>query len=138
MSVADGDTITVLTEQYQQVKVRLYGIDCPEKRQAFGNRARQLTNAQVYGRYVRVAVMDVDRYGRAVGVVAGAEGKLLNQALLEHGLAWLYPQYCRLPICGDWARIEAAARAQGVGLWSDKHAVPPWEYRRTRRVRGRR
>lgn len=63
VSVADGDTITVLTDQKRQIKVRLYGIDCPESRQAYGSRAKQFTSGKVFGQRVHVEVMDVDRYG---------------------------------------------------------------------------
>ena len=69
VGVSDGDTITVLTPQKRPVRVRPHGVDCPESRQPFGQRARQFTSGLVFGRTVTVSVRDTDRYGRTVGDV---------------------------------------------------------------------
>ncbi len=66
--VSDGDTITVLHNGKGE-RIRLHGIDCPEKRQAFGRRAKQFTSTLVFGKTVTVQGVDRDRYGRTVGVV---------------------------------------------------------------------
>ena len=131
VSVADGDTITVLTDQKRQIKVRLYGIDCPESRQAFGNRARQFTSKEVFGKHVSVEVMDVDRYGRTVGIVTTADGTTLNRKLLRAGMAWLYTAYCKAPLCQKWKQLERQAQQAKVGLWADKNTVPPCSQSRT-------
>lgn len=133
--VADGDTITVLAPGNQQVKVRLYGIDCPEKRQAFGQRARQFTAGRVAGENVRVQVLDTDRYGRSVGVVYAYNGGNLNKELLSNGLAWVYTRYCKASFCNDWKQEELRARRAKVGLWVDKTPIEPWEWRKTQRRR---
>lgn len=99
VGVSDGDTITVLANEKRQVKVRLYGVDCPESRQAYGTRARQSTSGHVFGKHVRVEVADRDRYGRTVGIVTGPDGTVLNRALLMEGMAWLYTAYCKAPVC---------------------------------------
>ena len=131
VSIADGDTLTVLHAGKQE-RVRLYGVDCPEKKQPFGTRARQLTGQLAFHQVVTVRVKDRDRYGRTVGEVVLPDGKVLNQELVRAGLAWWYRDYA----AGDLrlALLEREARAAGRGVWSDPRAVPPWEYRKRGRA----
>lgn len=136
VGISDGDTITVLTDEKRQVKIRLYGVDCPESKQAYGTRARQSSSGHVFGKRVRVEVADTDRYGRTVGIVTGPDGTVLNRALLTEGMAWLYTGYCKAPVCKDWKREEEAARLKKTGLWADASPVPPWEYRKAGRSGG--
>lgn len=107
VNVSDGDTITVLTPDYRQIKVRLYGIDCPEKNQGFGQKARQFTADKVAGKNVTVEALDKDRYGRIVGLVGS-----LNQELVRLGLAWVYDKYCKASFCSQWKRDESRARQE--------------------------
>jgi endonuclease YncB( thermonuclease family) len=88
VSVSDGDTITVL-RAYKQVKIRLYGINCPERGQAFGNEAKQFTSYMVFEKVVEVHRMDTDRYGLTVALVS-VDQQLLNKELVKAGLAWVY------------------------------------------------
>ena len=130
IGISDGDTIEVLHEG-KQVKIRLYGIDTPEKRQAFGNRAKQFTSVQVFGKTVTVVPMDTDRYGRTVGMVypvSGAES--LNEAIVKAGFAWVYRKYCKAEFCPGWLTHEQAAQASGRGLWADPDPIPPWQFRK--------
>ena len=69
VGIADGDTLTLLTEQRKQIRIRLSDIDTPERRQPFGTRARQFLSDLTFGKMVRVDVRDTDRYGRTVGRV---------------------------------------------------------------------
>ncbi len=92
MGVSDGDTITVLHNGKGE-RIRLHGIDCPEKRQAFGNRAKQLTSNLVFAKTVTVQVLDRDRYGRTVGEVLLPDGRSLNQELVKAGFAWWYRRH---------------------------------------------
>lgn len=129
VSVADGDTITVLHRKRQK-KIRLYGIDCPEKGQAFGTRAKQATSRAVFGKKVAVQPFDRDRYGRIVAVVSTPEGTPLNDQLVENGLAWVYPQYCKeLEICFRLRNLEHAAITMRRGIWVEDTPVPPWLWR---------
>jgi micrococcal nuclease len=137
IKISDGDTITILTDEKRQVKVRLYGVDCPESKQAYGTRARQSTSGHVFGKRVRVEVADTDRYGRTVGIVIDPDGAVLNRELLAEGMAWLYTAYCKAPVCGEWKREEEAARQKKGGLWADASPTPPWEYRKAGRSGGR-
>ncbi len=129
--VADGDTITVERDG-KRVKVRLYGIDTPEKSQWYGQNAKTFTSSQVMGKTVEVQEIDVDRYGRVVGIVS--VGNLaLNRHLVEYGYAWVYHQYCKKPFCSEWAKAEAVARKAKRGLWKNPKAISPWQYRRSKR-----
>lgn len=132
VSVADGDTITVLRGR-EQVRVRLYGIDCPESEQPFGRRARQRTAELVFGRTVTVRAQGRDRYGRLLGWVELPGGGTLNELLVAEGLAWHYRRYA--PREARLAQLEQEARAARRGLWQDPHPVPPWEWRRPARSR---
>ncbi len=125
VGVSDGDTITVLHNGKGE-RIRLHGIDCPEKRQAFGKRAKQFTSTLVFGKTVTVQVVDRDRYGRTVGEVLLPDGRSLNHELVRAGLAWMYRRYTNDQSLSD---LEEEARVARRGLWADPHAVPPWEWR---------
>lgn len=127
VGISDGDTITVLLNN-QQYKIRLYGIDCPESRQAFGSKAKQFTSSLAFGKSAEVTVYDVDKYQRSVGVVR-VDGVNVNEALIKNGFAWQYTQYCKESFCNDWKRTEEQASKEGIGLWSDKSPMSPWEWR---------
>ncbi len=133
IGVADGDTIKVLHND-EAIRIRLYGIDTPEKKQAFGNRAKKFTNALVRKKTVRIDPITRDRYGRTVALVS-VHGVSLNEALVQAGYAWVYPKYCKKNICEDWYCDEALARKNSKGLWHDPDPVPPWKWRKTRRNR---
>lgn len=124
INVADGDTFTILAPGNRQVKIRLYGIDCPEKKQAYGQAARKFTAGLIAGKTVNVKDMGPDRYGRTVGIVVN-----LNEALLQAGLAWVYPQFCKASFCQKWKLMEAEARRASRGLWKDGNPVAPWKWR---------
>ncbi len=130
MGVSDGDTITVMHNGKGE-RIRLHGIDCPEKRQAFGNRAKQFTSTLVFGKTVTVQVMDRDRYGRTVGEVLLPDGRSLNRELVRAEFAWWYRRYA--PDDETLDQLEHEARGTQRGLWADPHAVPPWEWRRRRK-----
>jgi micrococcal nuclease len=131
VGLRDGDTLSIM-QHGKAVTVRLHGIDTPEKGQAFGTRARQCTGALVFRQTVTVVVQDTDRYGRLVGEVLLPDGRSLNQELVRAGCAWWYQQYA--PGDPTLARLEAEARAAKRGLWSDPHALAPWEWRRQQRT----
>jgi endonuclease YncB( thermonuclease family) len=130
IAVADGDTITVLDKNNQETKIRLYGVDCPEKSQDFGTKAKQFTANMVFGKIVEVKEIDRDRYGRTVGIVL-IEEKTLNAEILKSGLAWVYSRYCNQAFCSDWQVIQNVAKKARIGLWSHPNPVPPWEYRKS-------
>ena len=128
IGIADGDTITVLQSR-TQYKIRLYGIDTPEKSQAFGNKAKRFLSGLVYRKKVRVVEEDVDRYGRIVGSVY-LGSTFVNEEMVKSGYAWVYRKYCKRSFCPDWLGMEREARERGLGLWKDKDPIPPWDFRR--------
>jgi endonuclease YncB( thermonuclease family) len=131
VGVSDGDTITVLHEGKGE-KIRLYGIDTPEKGQAFGKKAKQFTSRMVYGKNVEVEAKDTDRYGRTVSLIS-VDGQSLNEALIKNGFAWVYRKYCKEVFCEDWLNFEIIARYGKIGIWSESNPTPPWEYRKKQR-----
>lgn len=134
VGVSDGDTITVM-HQGKGERVRLYGIDCPEKGQAFGQKAKRFTSDMVFGKIVEVEPMATDRYGRTVGFVfAGRE--CLNVELIRSGFAWVYVEYCSDKYKQPWGLLEAQARESRSGLWADRSPVAPWAWRREQRRGG--
>jgi endonuclease YncB( thermonuclease family) len=131
VSIADGDTLTVLDAQKVQHKIRLAGIDTPERRQPFGQRAREALSALAFQKVVLVLTEKKDRYGRWVGKVI-SDGRDVNLALVVDGWAWHYKKYASEQSASDrllYASAEEDARSQRRGLWSDPHAIPPWDWR---------
>jgi endonuclease YncB( thermonuclease family) len=128
VGVTDGDTITVL-DGTTQVRVRLNGIDCPEKGQAFGSQARRLTSELAFGRAVTVRPVGSDRYGRTLAEVVLPDGRILNRELVAAGMAWHYTRYSKDETL---SKLERQARKVGLGVWSDARPVAPWEFRTTR------
>ncbi|WP_374515971.1 thermonuclease family protein [Niveibacterium sp.] len=135
VGVHDGDTITVLSADQVQHKIRLAGIDAPELGQAWGKNARQTLSGLVFGHQVEVVTSKRDRYQREVGKVLRA-GTDINLAVLDAGMAWWYREYAKEQAPGDravYSRAEANAARDQRGLWADRDPVPPWEWRRAKR-----
>lgn len=139
VGISDGDTIRVLQQEgprKAEVKIRLHGIDSPEKGQPFGSTAKQTTSDLVFDQVVTVIVMDTDRYGRTVAEVLYDGGKSLNRKLVSEGMAWWFRRYA--PDDQELAALEKQAREERRGLWRDKNPTPPWEWRAAERARDRR
>ena len=128
VGVSDGDTVTVLDAlDNGRFRVRLAGIDAPEKRQPFGQKAKQHLSGLIYGKTVSIRFTEIDRYGRIVGRIH-LDGSDVCLAMIAAGFAWHYVQYDATPA---YAAAEAQARAARIGLWADPAPpVPPGEYRR--------
>ena len=131
VGITDGDTLTVLTEQREQVRVRLADIDTPERGQPWGNRAREHLSALVFDQQVHVEVRDTDRYGRTVGRVRAGSVDV-NAEMVRDGSAWVYRRYARNP---GLLKLEEEARTARRGLWSlpEAERTPPWEWRAAER-----
>lgn len=134
VGVVDGDTVDVLVAEHDSYRIRLAGIDAPEKAQPFGKVAKQAMSDLVMGHDVLVEYEKRDRYGRIVGVVmVGASDAGLG--LIQQGLAWHYKRYANeqtLQQRLNYDEAENAARMKRSGLWSDSTPTPPWEWRRHR------
>lgn len=131
ISIKDGDTFEVLYDN-QPERVRLAEIDCPEKAQAYGTKAKQYASDLCFGKTVTVTSTGRDRYGRIVGTVVTQDGVNVNEELVKAGFAWHYKQYSNSAVLDDY---EQRARDQKLGLWAAKRPLAPWEYRRNKRNR---
>jgi endonuclease YncB( thermonuclease family) len=133
--VTDGDTIVILSEGNVQHKIRLQGIDAPERKQAYGTKSKERLSESVAGRFVVVEYDKKDRYGRIIGkVLIGGKDACLEQ--IRAGLAWHYKKYQKEQPESDrilYSEAENNAREAKRGLWQDPHALAPWEYRAARR-----
>ena len=126
VSVIDGDTIEVLHYEKRE-RIRLNGIDCPEKTQTFGQRAKQATAELVFGKDVMLQTHGKDRHGRMIADVLLPDGRKVNQLLVKNGWCWWYRKYA--PRDAILEELERRARVDRFGLWSDPHPLPPWLYR---------
>jgi endonuclease YncB( thermonuclease family) len=132
VGVSDGDTLTILDASLQQFKIRLAGIDAPEKGQSFGTRAKESLSEMVFNKQVVVESSKEDRYRRKVGKVQH-DGMDVNLELLKKGMAWHYTAYAKEQEMADrkaYADAEAEAKAQRRGLWQENTPSAPWEFRR--------
>jgi endonuclease YncB( thermonuclease family) len=128
-SVLDGDTIEVLHNNRAE-RIRLSGIDCPEKGQAYGNNAKQAASELVFGKEVTLKTHGQDKYRRTLADVLLPDGTNVNHMLVNQGWCWWYRKYAP----GDTVLegLETEAREAKKGLWTDPHPVPPWEWRHRR------
>jgi endonuclease YncB( thermonuclease family) len=125
VKVTDGDTITVLTSNNKQEKVRLDGIDAPEKGQDFGEKSRQYLASLVAGKTVRIQYRNKDQYGRILGTVYIGNMNV-NEAMVREGLAWQY-YYNKDK---KYKELQADAKAKKLNIWSAKSPVDPYYFRK--------
>lgn len=138
VGVVDGDTVDLLSLSKELHRIRLAGIDAPEKSQPFGSVAKRALSDLVFDRQVVVLVGKSDRYGRLVGkvLVAGTDA---NLQMVRNGFAWHYKTFAREQSPDDrerYAAAEVAARFGRQGLWVDAHPIAPWDFRDSRRHGG--
>lgn len=132
VGIADGDTLTVLDATKTRHRIRLVGIDAPEKSQPFGQACKKSLSDLAYNRAVAVESKKLDKYGRAIGKVL-VDGQDANLEQVRRGCGWHYKQYQNEQSLDDrlsYNAAEEAARKDRVGLWSDPKPVPPWEWRK--------
>ena len=129
ISVQDGDSITLLIDNQVQLKVRLEGIDCPERNQDFGTKAKQFTADLAFSKNVIVQKTGVDRYGRTLGYVILPDSAILNEELLKAGLAWHFVKYNSST---KLSQLESAAKSQKIGLWQMPYPIAPWDFRKNK------
>ena len=112
-------------------RIRIYGIDCPERGQPYGTKARQFTSDRVLEKMVTVVLKDTDKYGRTVARISMPDGSDLGTELVKAGLAWWYKHYS--PHDTELEKLEREARGAKRGLWKESNPVPPWEWRHAAR-----
>ena len=130
ISIKDGDTIELLVKK-TSLKIRLYGIDCPEKGQDFGNQATQYISQLCFQQEVTVEPHGKDKYGRLLGVVLLKGGVNLNQKMVEAGYAWRYKYSNDKTLL----LLQQQAQKKKVGLWIMPNAIAPWEFRKAKHTR---
>jgi len=133
--ITDGDTLVILDTNKVQHKIRLMGIDAPEKKQAYGKKSKENLSGLVAGKFVVVEYDKLGRYKRVIGKIL-LNGKDVNLEQISSGLAWHYKQYQDDQSQSDrmkYSEAEIDARNAKRGLWNDPNPIPPWEYRKPKR-----
>ena len=136
VGVTDGDTITLLDSTNTQYKVRLAGIDAPEKKQAFGNVSKKSLSDLVYDKQVTVNWKKLDRYGRTVGKVL-INGQDVNLEQINRGMAWFYKKFQNELVLDDrlaYLHAQEAAEKGKTGLWIDQEPIAPWDFRKKKKI----
>jgi len=131
VGVHDGDTITVLTPDNVQLKIRLVEIDAPEIKQPFGQQSKQALSALVFGKSVEIRPTGKDRYGRTLARVF-VDGTDVNLAMVKAGMAWRFDKYSK---DGAFQTAQQEAQRARRGLWAEPAPVAPWEWRAVRKGR---
>jgi len=127
VGIIDSDTLKALHNQHSE-RIRLSSIDCQEKGQAFGKRAKQAASELVYGKEVTIQTHGYDKYKRTLADVLLPDGVNLNQELVKQGWCWWYRKYASRDMVLEG--LETEAREAKRGLWADPQPVPPWEWRK--------
>lgn len=131
VTIHDGDTVTV-DSRGTLIKIRLYGIDCPEMDQPGGADARKFLVDSIQGKLIDVQPLGTDQYQRVLALL-DYQGSNINSLLVEKGLAWVYTGYCKKDFCLNWYLLEKKAREARIGLWQDEAPLPPWSWRKGKR-----
>jgi micrococcal nuclease len=129
VGVHDGDTITCITPEKEQVKIRLDAVDAPELGQPFGQAAKKALSEKVFGKDVTVVPKKKDKWGRTIGHVM-VSGRDVNLELIEEGAVWHYKDYDNNKRLRE---AEQSARAAKIGLWQDADPIAPWDWRKNER-----
>ncbi|GAA4404249.1 hypothetical protein GCM10023089_09730 [Quisquiliibacterium transsilvanicum] len=137
IAVQDGDSFILRTGDGQKLRIRIEGIDAPEKGQPFADVSRRHLAGLLRERSLRLEVRKIDRYGRRVARVLDGDTDIAL-AQLQAGLAWFFRRYQseqEPAVRRAYSRAEARAREAALGLWREEEPLPPWEQRRRQRQR---
>jgi endonuclease YncB( thermonuclease family) len=129
IGISDGDTFRLLADGNRTVRIRLYGIDAPEKAQDYGTQSRQALSNLIFSKEVEVVQKSKDRYGRVIGI-SFVDGLNVNEEMLRIGLVWHYTDYDKSE---RWANLQKEARQGRRGLWNQPNPTPPWQWRKEKR-----
>jgi micrococcal nuclease len=130
IGIKDGDTVVVIDAANNQTTLRLAEVDCPEKKQAFGTKAKQFTSDQVYLKEIKYIVTDIDRYGRSIAKIYYDNNKYLSAEIIKNGFGWQYKKYSTSKLL---ANLEQEARKNKRGLWLDPSPIYPSDFRKSKR-----
>jgi micrococcal nuclease len=126
IAIKDGDTVVVIDSLNTQTTLRLAEVDCPEKNQPFGTKAKQFTSGQVYLKTVKYVITDIDRYGRSIAMIYYDNNKYLSAEIIRAGMGWHYKKYSKSI---ELAELEIQAQKEKLGLWIDNNPKNPKEWR---------
>ena len=132
VKIADGDTFTLLVNENEQVKIRIDGIDAPEKKQDFGNRAKEYLSSMIWNQELTIKVTKKDKYGRSIGKVSTPEIPDVGLEMIKAGFAWQYRDFNHDEA---YAEAERLARENKKGLWIYKNPTRPQDFRKESRKR---
>lgn len=132
VSVVDGDTYHLLLHDNQNIKVRMYAIDAPEKTMAYYQASKQYLSSLIYFKEVTLVTTGKDRNGRWLGFTYLPDGREISHEMVKAGMAWHFKHYNQEE---DLAQLENHARDFKLGLWADDHPVPPWKFRKEKRAK---
>ncbi|GAA5100507.1 thermonuclease family protein [Chryseobacterium ginsengisoli] len=130
IKIKDGDTVVVLLSDKTQETLRLAEVDCPENSQPFGKNAKKFTSSQVFGKNVTFYKVNKDRYGRTIAKIFYGNDKYLSKEIIKAGFGWWYFKASKDT---ELQKIQNKAKEKKLGLWVDKNAVSPWDFRKNRR-----
>lgn len=130
IKIVDGDTYDILLDNRATLRIRMEGIDAPEKGMAFYKVAKDYLAQLCFGKEVRLVKTKTDKYGRTIAKTFIDDRRELGLLMVEAGYAWHFKKYSSDLKLAD---AEIRARAAQVGLWADKTPVAPWNWRRGRR-----
>ena len=126
VAISDGDTFTAINGDNLQLKFRVIGIDAPENKQAFGNKAKEYLSSLIFGKFVTVDVQTQDSWGRYIANVYTPNGEDVSALMLLAGMAWHFVKFDDTPA---YSAAEAKAKKGKLGLWVDKSPIAPWDFR---------
>lgn len=136
LKVSDGDTINIQKVENgkfvgEMLRIRMYGMDAPEKTQDYGSESRQALEKLVTGKNLSVEVKNKDRYGRTVAIIY-ANGKNVNEEMVKTGNAWWYQEYAKKDT--QFEKYQENAKQKKLGLFSRKGYTEPWNYRKEKKA----
>lgn len=129
IGIKDGDTVEIIDKLNKTTILRLAEVDCPEKKQPFGTKAKQFTSDAIYLKTIKYIVTDKDRYGRSVAKIF-YQNKYLSAEIIKKGMGWHYKKYSTSQ---ELALFEKQARSRKIGLWIDPNPVNPSDWRRLKK-----
>lgn len=126
IKIVDGDTFDILKDDQTTLRIRINGIDCPERKQDYYKVSKDALGSYIFGKMVRLTIHGTDRFRRILAdVYVGDEN--INLKMISNGFAWHYKKYSQDP---EMALAEIDAQNKKLGLWEIANPVAPWNYRR--------
>lgn len=128
--IIDGDTIEILNDNDIPVRVRLWGIDAPEKKQAYGSKATTYLKGLIAGKRVLIKDRGEDIYKRTLGIVI-YNNQDINKIMVQNGFAWAYDHKGKY-VSLEYQRLQEIAKYKQLGLWQDKNPIKPYDFRKNK------